>query len=265
MSNVSNEKTKEGDVWILGRHRLMCGDGTKSEDVLKLMNGRQADMFWSEPPSTTINEEENALSNDSKREETLTFDRRWIHLSFLCLKDNGSWYCWGRDKPLLDIYAHILMPMEKGGKIVFRNLITYTSPGANDVQYSTRYHVRSEKCLFYTCNGESASWFDNTHAYQSSVKKAANDIWEHGKKFCSFIGDIFIKGSQLVAVCKRGICTSSKENEIVLDLFGGSGSTLLACEQSNRQCYMMEAIPSHCDFIVHRWENFTRKKARLVD
>lgn len=106
---------------------------------------------------------------------------------------------------------------------------------------------------------ESRAYFDNTHDNMKSV-------WEFGRtkgterELCG--GHATPKP---IALCSRAIKSSSREGEIVLDVFGGSGSTLIACEQLNRKCYMMELDEHYCDIIINRWESFTRKKAELIE
>ena len=103
------------------------------------------------------------------------------------------------------------------------------------------------------------AYFDNTHDNM-------NDVWEvsrtNRKERCTAGGHATPKP---IALCSRAIKSSSREGEIVLDLFGGSGSTLIACEQLNRTCYMCELDPKYCDVIVKRWENFTGNKAKKIN
>lgn len=96
-------KAKLGDIYQLGNHRLMCGDSTKLEDVEKLMNGNKADMVFTDPPYG-MKKENNGVANDNLNyDDLLEFNKKWIPLTFQFTKDNGSWYCWGIDEPLMDI------------------------------------------------------------------------------------------------------------------------------------------------------------------
>ena len=105
--------TKYGDIWQLGNHRLMCGDSTSKECVDKLMNGAKADMVFTDPPYGMKKENEGVLNDNLNFDDLLKFNKKWIPLTFEASKDNGSWYCWGIDEPLMDIYSNILKPMIK--------------------------------------------------------------------------------------------------------------------------------------------------------
>jgi len=340
--------TKPGDLWILGRHRLLCGDATKKEDVERLMDGKKADMVFTDPPYGMKKESEGVLNDNLNYDDLLEFNKQWIPLTFDNLKDNGSWYCWGIDEPLMDIYSNILKPMRKDNKITFRNLITWDKGnGQGQLASDFRmYPIADEKCLFVMCGvqgfnnnadnyfegwtpiveylekqrqimgwtikdtkriaGHSEKsgchWFDKSQwmmpteetyrKWQSAAKGDAfkkeydelkkeyyatrawfdnthdnmNNVWHFsrtsGEEKESAGGHATPKP---IALCSRAIKSSSREEETVLDLFGGSGSTLIACEQLNRTCYMMEIDPVYCDVIIKRWENFTGQKAVKLD
>ena len=100
-------KAKIGQIYQLGRHRLMCGDSTSIDNVKKLMNGSKADLVFTDPPYGMKKENEGVLNDNLNYDDLLEFNKKWISLSFDNLKDNGSWYCWGTDEPLMDIYSNI--------------------------------------------------------------------------------------------------------------------------------------------------------------
>ena len=145
--------SKLGDLWTLGRHRLLCGDATKREDVEKLMNGQKADMVFTDPPYGMKKENKGVLNDNLNYDDLLEFNKKWIQLTFDNLKGNGSWYCWGMDEPLMDIYSNILKPMQKQNKITFRNLITWDKGnGQGQLASDFRmYTIADEKCLFVMC------------------------------------------------------------------------------------------------------------------
>ena len=320
----------------------MCGDSTKQEDVDKLMNGVKADLVFTDPPYGMKKESEGVLNDNLNFDDLLDFNRKWIPLTFGALKDNGSWYCWGIDEPLMDIYSNILKPMAKENKITFRNLITWDKGyGQGQLSEDFRmYPIADEKCLFvmagvqgfsnnadnyfegwepirsylfnewrkisskndwdkYLGNAMGKHYFTKsqwllptkeqymklqalgkghqafkkdyeeikkdyykTRAYFNNTHDNMNNVWHFnrttGKEREAAHGHATPKP---VALCGRAIETSSREDEIVLDLFGGSGSTLIACEQLNRKCYMMELDPLYVDVILDRWEKFTGEKA----
>ena len=345
---------KKGQVWQLGNHRLMCGDSTDKETVLKLMDGKKADMVFTDPPYGMKKEKDGVLNDNLNYDDLLEFNKQWIPLTFDALKDNGSWYCWGTDEPLMDIYSHILKPMIKQKLIAFRNLITWDK-GNGQGQLSSdfrMYPVADEKCLFVMVGGDSVQgfcvnaddysdnmdkvrvyleterdkakltnamckkivghseksgchWFDKSQfalptkevyekwqeyckinkieafkkdydelkkdfyagrSYFDNTHDNMNNVWHFGRtsqKERELIGGHATP--KPIALCSRAIKSSSREGEIVLDVFGGSGSTLIACEQLNRKCYMMELDEHYCDVIINRWESFTGKKAELIE
>ena len=346
-------KAKLGDIYQLGNHRLMCGDSTKQEDVDKLMNGVKADLVFTDPPYGMKKENDGVANDNLNYDDLLEFNKKWIPITFKELKDNGSWYCWGIDEPLMDIYSNILKPMQKQNKITFRNLITWKKENDNPTMIfngacssNNRSYYTNEKCLFvmagvqgFNNNSENyyegwepircyleneaqkvgltakklqeicgvgmyAHWFtksqftlipkehylklqeyykgkaftkpyDNadsikkeyqklkdeyykTRAYFDGTKYQCIDVWVNdvtrGKEKESAGGHATPKP---IAICTRAIETSSRENENVLDVFGGSGSTLIACEQLNRNCYMMELNEHYVSVIIERYINFT--------
>lgn len=139
-----------GDLFEIGQHRLLCGDSTDSDQVAILMSGEKADLAHNDPPYGMKKEKEGVLNDNLNYDDLLDFNREWIALQFLHLKDNGSWYCWGIDEPLMDIYSNILKPYIKEQKVTFRNLITWNKGhGQSQNSESTRsYATADEKCLF---------------------------------------------------------------------------------------------------------------------
>jgi DNA modification methylase len=142
-----------GDLFEIGEHRLLCGDSTDSDAVARLMNGEKADLGHNDPPYGMKKENEGVLNDNLNYNDLLQFNREWIALQFTHLKDNGSFYCWGTDEPLMDIYSYILKPYIKEQKATFRNLITWDKGnGQGQNSETTRsYAIADEKCLFAMC------------------------------------------------------------------------------------------------------------------
>lgn len=371
-------RTVLGDVWQLGEHRLICGDSTDVCTLDRLMQGEKADLVFTDPPYGMKKEADGVLNDNLNFDDLLEFNRQWVPLTFGALKENGSWYCWGLDEPLMDIYANILKPMIKERQIVFRNLITWDKgSGQGQTEEGFRmYPTADEKCLFVMCGWDAAQGFTvNAEDYSESmdavrlylaeeiaklgksdaeIAKALGykcgrtvDHWKNKSQFSLPTrenyealrayarqvlgnGDEFGKDYEVlkkdyevlkkdydqlkrdyddkkadfyagrayfdnthdnmnnvwhfdrtsqkerentgghatpkpIALCARAIKSSSREGEIVLDVFGGSGSTLIACEQLGRKCRMVELDPHYCDVIVTRWEKETGKEAVLVN
>jgi DNA modification methylase len=140
-----------GDLFEIGEHRLLCGDSTDSDAVDRLMNGEKADMAHNDPPYGMKKEKDGVLNDNLNFDDLLDFNREWIPLQFMHLKESSSWYCWGIDEPLMDIYSEILRPYFKEEKAVFRNFIKWQKSEfvQNMLAPSGRsYSPMGESCLF---------------------------------------------------------------------------------------------------------------------
>jgi DNA modification methylase len=139
-----------GDLFEIGPHRLLCGDSTDSEAMERLMDGEKADLAHNDPPYGMKKESEGVLNDNLNFSDLLEFNREWIPLQLSYLKENGSFYVWGTDEPLMDIYSEILKPYIVGDQMTFRNLITWDKGhGQGQNSEGTRsYATADEKCLF---------------------------------------------------------------------------------------------------------------------
>ena len=240
--------TKLGDIWQLGRHRLMCGDSTDKETVELLMNGNKADMVFTDPPYGI-----DVVSGNKV----------------------------GGDKPFGNV---------GGNNIVKAN--EYMSIKGDDTTDTARLNYEILKDL-----SENQIIFGGNYFTDFLPPKACWCIWD--KENTGNFADVemawtsFDKGAKLYRWLWNGLCRKgersiegksrvhptqkpvgliaeilkdfTKENDIVLDCFGGSGSTLIACEQTDRQCYMIEYEAHYCDVIIKRWETLTGEKAVLIN
>jgi DNA modification methylase len=333
-----------GDLFEIGDHRLLCGDSTDSDAVSKLMNGEKADMAHNDPPYGMKKEKEGVLNDNLNFDDLLDFNREWIALQFMHLKESGSWYCWGIDEPLMDIYSEILKPYIQEQKATFRNLITWDKGnGQGQNSENTRsYAIADEKCLFAMLgvqgfNNNQDNYFDkwepiriyleqeikklnesdskiatalgykdgrtvnhwwsksqwnfptkenyealrkysktkeydgfkkeydgfkkeyeelkkeyySTRAYFNNTHDNFNNVWKFERHLRQ--GD---EGGHAtpkpIPLCERAIKSSCPDNGLVLDMFLGSGSTMVASHQLKRKCYGMELDPKYCQVIVDR-------------
>ena len=231
-------KTKIGDIYQLGNHRLMCGDSTSIDAVDKLMDGQKADMVFTDPPYGV---DYKGINNDSR--DGLEDLLRAAFGNYLAVSKSGaSIYCFHSDR-CADVFHK-----------VFREFFHFSSMiiwAKNSLTLSqTDYQSQHEPCLY--------GWMDNgKHSWYSDRKQTS--VWRFDKE--KVVGHTTPKP---VALVEKAINNSSKGGDAILDLFGGSGSTLIACEKIGRHARLMELDPKYCDVIVKRWEDFTGKKAVLL-
>ena len=229
-------KTKLGDIYILGNHRLMCGDSTSIDDVEDLVDGVTIDMVYTDPPYGISHSGKGITANGVEGNnfgEILGDDDISIAIdSFnLCqsLYPNAFHIFWGANyyaSCLINGYGWIVWDKQREGN---------TFSGAE---------------LAYVNKGVRVDVF--RHMWHGMVKAS-----EHGQKR--------VHPTQKPTALSKWCFDNYGKPQTVLDLFGGSGSTLIACEETNKNCLMMELDPKYCDVIVKRWENFTGKKAELVE
>ena len=232
-------KTKLGDIYILGNHRLMCGDSTSIDAVDRLMDGNKADMVFTDPPYGV---DYKGINNDSR--DGLEDLLRGAFGNYLASSKSGaSIYCFHSDR-CADVFHR-----------VFREFFHFSSMiiwAKNSLTLSqTDYQSQHEPCLY--------GWMDNgSHSWYSDRKQTS--VWQFDKERVE--GHTTPKP---VALVEKAINNSSKGGDLVIDLFGGSGSTMIAAEKIGRHARIMELDPKYCDVIVKRWEDFIGKKAVLSE
>ena len=238
--------SKPGDVWLLGPHRVVCGDAAKVEDVELLMAGEKADMVFTDPPYNVDYEgytgDRLKIGNDSMKIEE--------YADFLA----GAFGCVSRFmKPEASIYVchasayqrEVQTTLESAGFEVRTQIIW----AKNTFGWGFgRYKFQHEPIFYGHIKGRSDAWYGD---------KSQSTLWEEKKPSASREHPTM----KPVELMQRAIMNSTKENQQVLDPFGGSGSTLIACERLSRVCRTMEIDPNYCDVIVQRWQDFTGKKA----
>jgi len=238
--------TKTGDLWLLGNHRLLCGDSTKEADVARLMNGQKADMVFTDPPYGV--NYEGGSGNENKRDKIIGDQNSELYYPALKIAydftiDKVAVYLWFAG------FEVIQAVIQADFKI--RNLLIWNKLNVHYGCLNAQYKHRHEPFLYLHKRGKSPNWFGpNTECTVWDVEQASINEFHPTQK--------------PVALAERAIRNSSKRKQIILDGFLGSGSTLIACEKLNRRLFGMEIEPIYVDVAVKRWEDFTHKKAKLL-
>ena len=246
-------KTKLGDIYQLGNHRLMCGDSTSIDAVKKLMDGQKADMVFTDPPYGVSYEgghnkkKRQGIIADTLQGDDLT-DLFYESLStaITCTKDGAAFYVWYASGKSIETFASLSkLPLK------IRAIIQWYKVKSGLGAFMSQYIPNCEPCMYLHKDGCSPAW------YGASNEKT---VWELKKES----KNDYHPTQKPVELPERAMLNSSKSGDHILDLFGGSGSTLIACEKTNRHARLMELDPKYCDVIVKRWEEFTGKKAVLL-
>jgi DNA modification methylase len=333
-------------------HRVLCGDSLNETDTTNLMNGELATLAHNDPPYGMKKEKDGVKNDNLNYDDLLEFNKDWISLQFTYLKDNGSWYCWGIDEPLMDIYSHILKPLIKTQKATFRNLITWNkSNGQGQMSEEFRsYAIADEKCLFVMCgvqgfNNNADNYFEGWESIRDYLLQSrlamgwdvptmkrivghsdlSRDHWTSKSQFSMPTREVYnkmkmeadrlrkeIKNDAFkkeydelkkeyystrayfnnthdnmnnvwniertsnaerdgvgkhatpkpLKLCERAIKSSSREKDLVIDFFLGSGSTLITCQQTKRKCYGIELDEHYCGVVITRWKNYMEKEGK---
>jgi DNA modification methylase len=338
---VEESITKTGDIWILGEHRVLCGDATKKEDVERLMDGQKAELLHADPPYGMGKESEGIANDNLYREKLDAFQMEWWKSFRPYLEDNGSVYIWGNAEDLWRLWY--VGGLKDSERLTFRNCIAWDKYVGNvkptKIKMMRSYVVYREDCFFFMLGeqgfnnnadnywegwesirhyldeerkkmdwkvndvvritGKSSAshyfttsqWLFPTEEHYKAMQKEAQeggfkkDYDDLKKDFYSTrayfdnthdnMTDVWqfdrVKGGERhghatpkpVQMIERIIKSSSQKK--VIDPFLGSGSTLIACEKTNRKCYGMEIDAHYCDVIVKRWEDYTGKKAERIE
>lgn len=240
--------TKPGDIWILGNHRLMCGDSTHKDDIMRLMNNQDADMLLTDPPYNVdyVGKTAEALKikNDNMDDNQFyEFLRKVFENMYIVTKEGASIYVFHADTEGINFRKAFKDAGFKLAECLIWKKDCFVM-GRQDYQW------QHEPVLYGWKEGK-AHYFIND--------RTQSTILEFDRPKQSALHPT-MKPIDLIA---KLIKNSSRENDIILDLFGGSGSTIIAAEQLNRCCYTMELDPKYCDVIVKRWETLTNKEAIL--
>ena len=243
-----NPTSRTGDLWILGNHRLLCGDSTILTDVEKLMNGQLADMAFTDPPYNVdygnnakdkMRGKDRRIMNDALGEGFYQFLYDAC-LNLLLVTKGACYVCMSSSE------LHTLQKawIDAGGK-----WSTFIIWAKNTFTLGRADYQRQYEPILY-------GWKDGTQHFWCGDRDQS-DIWNYNKPRVNDLHPT-MKPVELV---ERALKNSSKSRDIVIDLFGGSGNTLIACEKNNRQARLIEMDPKYVDVIIKRWEEYTGKKA----
>lgn len=257
------KKCSKGDIWKLGEHRLMCGDSTDEAAIKRLMDGDKADMVFTDPPyGVSIGDKNAALNSVQKagrcckniENDTLSADELYPILvkamtnARLSCKEDA---CYFVTSPQGGDLGLMMMMMMKDAGLPVRHMLVWEKNSATFSLGRLDYDYQHEP-IFYT-------WTKKHHNYRKGQYRTT--IWKYDKpRKCDLHPTM--KPVELVANCLND---ATKAGDIALDVFGGSGTTMIACEQLGRRARLMELDPHYCDVIIARWEKFTGMKAEKIE
>ena len=275
MESIETQICQTGDIWRLGRHRLMCGDSTDATAIARLMEGEKADLLLTDPPYNVAvsNSKGMTIQNDDMEDADFM---RFLESAFVAanasMRNGAAFYIWHSDTESLNFHQ----ACKNVGWQVRQNLIWVKNQivlGRQDYQW------KHEPCLYGWKDG-AAHYFIKNRKQPTVIDDinidllSADELRElirNSDEFTTVLREDkptrnaehpTMKPLRLI---KRQVKNSTKRGDKVLDIFGGSGTTLLACEELERDCYTMELDPKYCDIIIKRWEALSGQKAELLN
>ena len=247
---VEEAITKSGDLWLLGEHRVLCGDSTKEGDVEALMGQEKADMVFTDPPYNVkyegMSKKWDGLKNDNLSDiQFVEFVEKLFKNIFLYTTEKVGLYVCHADMT----QVAFRQSMENVG-FKWRATIIWVKnqPAFNMAQYKYKH----EPIYYMFKDGQTVNWYG---------AKNETTVWDISRA----VKNEFHSTQKPVELVVKAISNSSKQGYSVMDLCSGGGSTLIACEKTNRKCYGMEIDPHYCDVIVKRWEEYTGNKAERIE
>ena len=249
-------RAQAGDIWLLGDHKLLCGDSTKPDDIARLMGSEKADLWITDPPYKITDppynvnyeggtEDKLKIANDNMNSgDFYQFLKGAFSVAQAHLKEGCSFYIWYASRE----HVNFETALNAAGLTVREQLIWNKS---SLVLGRFDYHFKHEPCLYGWKDGAAHNWYNDRS--QTTVmdfeKPRKNDLHPTMKP---------------VPLFAYQIANSSKKGDIVLDTFGGSGTTIIACENLGRKARCVELDPHYCDVIIARWEKLTNKQATKI-
>lgn len=245
LNEIEEPITKAGDIWLLGRNRLMCGDSTQKDDVMRLMNGQKADMLLTDPPYNVDYEGvAGKIENDNMNEtEFYNFLLDAFRNMNEIAKEGCTFYSFHADTEGLNFRRAFKEAGFKLAQCLVWVKNTFVM-GRQDYQW------KHEPILYGWKEGSAHYFVDD---------RSQSTVLEFDKPIRNAEHPTMKPIDLLVYLIKN----SSKENDLIVDLFAGSGSSMIAAEETKRICYTMELDPKYCDVVVKRWETLTGQKAKL--
>ncbi len=257
--------SKQGQLYKLGEHRLLCGDATNIKDVEKLMNGEKADMIFTDPPYGVAYKSRGKLGkvigdNLSDKEFNILLQKAFSNAFNTTKKDASFYICFGNKK------LHFIVPiLLEIGYYLSDFIVWYKN---QFVLSGSDYHSQMELVIYGWKQEYINEWEAMLYGFKGESKhrwyggRTQSNVWEIDREYA---GNYLHPTMKPVAIITRALNNNTLINNIVQDLFGGSGSTLIACEKIQRRCYMMEIEPKYADVIIERWEKYTDKKVKLIN
>lgn len=243
-------KAKRGDIYQLGRHRLMCGDATSTEDVGMLTGGVLVDLYLTDPPYnvdyTGKTKDALKIENDKKKDDEFrSFLVSAFYAAKTVMKGGAAFYIWHAD-----IEGYNFRSACKDAGWTVRQCLIWAKNSM--VMGRQDYQWKHEPCLYGWNDGGSHAWYSDRKQTTILNFDRPTRSAEHPTMKPIPLFDYLIRNS-------------TKAGDIVLDTFGGSGTTIMACEQDERCGYLMELDPRYVDVIIDRWEQFTGERAVLLN
>ena len=243
--------TQPGDLWLLGRHRLLCGDSTDDNDVARLMDGEKADMVFTDPPwNVNYGADQNhpswkprTILNDFMGTEDF---KDFMSAAFAQLNKSSKNGC----------PTYVVMSAQEWGNAML-TLALNNYHWSSTIIWNKSHLVLSRKDYHTKYEPIWYGWSEGEARLCPVKDRKQCDVWDIDRPSRSDLHPI----TKPVELVERAIQNSSKRDNRVLDLFCGSGSTLIACEKTSRSCYSMELDPKYCDVIIERWQAFTDSEA----
>ena len=252
---------KKGDIWKLGNHRLMCGDSTDAASVALLMDGEKANMCFTDPPYGVSYADKNAFLNamakGNRIQEPIANDHEtpkemhefWLNVFNIIGEFTSDCMAYYITAPQGGELL-LLQAIQESETLALKHMLIWNKN--NHVLGRCDYNYKHEPIIY--------GWKKKGTHHFVGGSKFKTTVWDIPKPMKSDLHPT-MKPVELVSAC---LLDNSVEGQSVLDLFGGSGTTLIAAEQLNRKCYMMELDPHYCDVIIARWEKLTGNKAERI-